>query len=102
MEDFRYKKIVGSLSADKEDIERVIGELREAGANQIDTIKLLMKKLGIRLAEADSLVLDSKAWNDQRESTLELRNCFWDVLEKCACRVDRSEEVGETDGITPY
>lgn len=64
----------------KNDLENVLLKLKEAGASQMDCVKLLITKTNLKLSEADQIVLYSKCWSDKKEKTFELRNSFFDAL----------------------
>lgn len=63
------------------EIEEIIIELKDKKYSQIETVKYLIKNKSLKLKEADKLVLESEVWKKEKESTLQLRETFWDVLE---------------------
>lgn len=69
----RFKKIYDGT---EDSIEEGLSQLKTYGASQIDSIKVLNEVLGISLREADKIVLHSKAWNLQRDVTLDIRKDF--------------------------
>ena len=77
----RYLKIVGDLKDEGKDAELIITSLKKEGAKQVETVKAIRQVFEISLAEADKLVLFSEAWKESRESTIKLRNTFFDAIE---------------------
>ncbi len=63
------------------DMEKVLLLLRQAGADPLQTVKLLMDTLGFPLKEADRIVLLSETWRDQRSAMVDLQNAWFDALE---------------------
>lgn len=60
----------------QEGIEDGLSQLKDNGASQIDSIKVLMEALDISLREADGIVLNSIAWSNQKNITQNIRNTF--------------------------
>lgn len=48
---------------DRESIEQILIILRERNFNQLQAVQLLIDELDIKLGEANSMVLHSRAWN---------------------------------------
>jgi hypothetical protein len=63
------------------DIEHILFLLREEGLTQIQSIAFLKKKTDLSLKEIDTIVLNSKTWNDAKNKNIEFRNSIWDKLE---------------------
>ena len=63
-------------------IEIYITELKEKGFSQMESITLLIEKFNFSLSEADSHLINSKAWGKKRKETIELRKLFDDELSK--------------------
>lgn len=61
-------------------IENGLLWLKEHGASQIDSIKVLTEVLNIPLHEADRIVLNSIAWSNQKDITLNIRSTFTEYL----------------------
>ncbi|RYU91771.1 hypothetical protein [Emticicia agri] len=61
-------------------IEELLLGLRAMGASQIETIRVLRSELKLSLPEADKIVLNSEAWNDMKEATIQLRENIWEAL----------------------
>ncbi|PIY09265.1 MAG: hypothetical protein COZ18_08305 [Flexibacter sp. CG_4_10_14_3_um_filter_32_15] len=62
------------------DLEEFLVKLKEAGASQTDSIRVLMKKKSLSLSEADQIILHSECWSESKESTISLRNEFYDAF----------------------
>lgn len=62
------------------DTESGLRALRNAGANQADSVRLIMHALGLNLKEADSIIIHSATWADMHDSTTELRDAFAECL----------------------
>ncbi len=79
-----YNKLFLSLfNRDKpESIEAAIKLIKDAGALQIDSIKVLIAELKISLKEADALILNSVAWIQEWEKTERLREDIENVFDK--------------------
>ena len=73
------------------DIESGLRALRNAGANQVESVRLLMQALGLNLKEADSIIMHSTTWADMYDSTTELRDAF------AECLSDKKTENIEND-----
>jgi hypothetical protein len=56
------------------DIETVIRLMRNSGLNQPDSITLLTECTGVDLGDAQSAVLESTAWADQRERNIQIQD----------------------------
>lgn len=65
----------------KEEVEKYITKLKKDEKSQIESVKLLINKFGLSLADADFYLLNSKAWEAHREKTVGLRNLFSNELE---------------------
>lgn len=81
-----YVAMIMSTYKGPEDLELVLRTLRESGADQIESVKLLLDVLKLPLRTADQMVLCSETWKDKRDETERLRDALWDALE------DRSDE----------
>jgi hypothetical protein len=76
------KKTFDSLYSDQMDKEELITKLKNAGFSQSQTTMLLSKELKIKFFEADSLVLNSKAWRELKDLNLQARNEIIDALDE--------------------
>ncbi|SHL81503.1 hypothetical protein SAMN05444266_10584 [Chitinophaga jiangningensis] len=79
MEISYFEAIFDSLYHGPQDLQPALAAMKEAGASQIKTVMVLIRKLGLTLPEADDVILEAEAWKDEREATLRLRNGFWEV-----------------------
>jgi len=64
-----------------DNLDNCIIELKEAGATQIDCIKILRAELNMSIKQADEIVLNSLAWRESREITEKMRKDFDDLLD---------------------
>ncbi|SFO95939.1 hypothetical protein SAMN05428949_6996 [Chitinophaga sp. YR627] len=62
------------------DIDIVLFKMREAGFSQMEATALLIRKLKLSIFAADQLVVNSKTWEDKKESVMQLRDAFGDAL----------------------
>lgn len=60
----------------QEGIEDGLSQLKDNGASQIDSVKVLIEALDISLREADGIVLNSIAWSNQKKITQNIRSAF--------------------------
>jgi NifB/MoaA-like Fe-S oxidoreductase len=70
-----------NYNSEKNNIEEIILNLRQMGASQVETIRVIMNGLGLTLSESDTIVLNSVAWNDTKDSTDEFREDLGDFLD---------------------
>jgi hypothetical protein len=65
-----------SLSAlyDGINLEEVLVALKQQGVTQLECTKLLYQELSLSLAQADALVLQARAWEQERALNLTLRD----------------------------
>lgn len=78
----KYQNIFIAFYKESENnLEKVIQILKDEGATQVISILVLKSALGLSLKEADNLILNSKAWEESREFTINLREEFADALE---------------------
>ena len=78
----KYELIFNEKFSSIENIDDVLSELRKTGANQIDSVKLLIKKTGLSLKEVDSLIMNSNTWKDFKAANENLQDAFFNNLEK--------------------
>ena len=60
----------------EESLQEVLLLLKGIGCTQLETVRLLINELNLSLKEADSIVLNSKAWEIEKSKTLKLRDDF--------------------------
>ncbi|SEW52799.1 hypothetical protein [Chitinophaga arvensicola] len=75
-----FENIFDTEYKDGEDMNRTIAVLKRSGATQMETVMLLVRKLKISLADADSLVVNSEAWKENKDAVEKFRNDFGDYL----------------------
>lgn len=61
-------------------VEHALLHLRSIGATMGESVMVVKTVLLLSLPEADSLVLGSEAWRDERETTYEMREKFISLL----------------------
>lgn len=74
----------GVYQVDTNNIEEALLALKNQGASQMESVRIIKNSLGLLLTQADNIVLNSKAWLATKEETLKLRNELFDDLEKLA------------------
>jgi hypothetical protein len=65
-----------NYTGEKDSLQKCLFELKKIGCTQIEAVKVLMDELQISLREADKIVLTSNAWEQEKDSTLNLRDNF--------------------------
>jgi uncharacterized protein YdhG (YjbR/CyaY superfamily) len=55
-------------------LEEVLLGLREMGATQMETLRVLKSELKLTIPEADEIVLNSETWKDMKEANIQLRD----------------------------
>lgn len=66
---------------DHDDFNLVLSTLRQGGLNAIDSIVVLREALGISLAEAKEMLINSAAWGDLRSQHEQLMLDFEAAIE---------------------
>ena len=66
----------------KENIEEVLLRMKQDGCSMLSSVKAVRHDLQISLKEADGLVLDSLAWENEKESIQKFRESFFESVEK--------------------
>lgn len=79
MVDNKYVEIFKKIYSKNNNIEEALSELKKNEVSQMQCTRLLMVCLGLGLAEADKIVVNSKTWNDQLNSVNELRESFFNI-----------------------
>lgn len=79
-----YHSLFQQYYKDNEDasLQTAISALKEAGASMIICVRVLMAELQLSISEADQIVLNSTAWQAERQQTEALRAQFWAVWEE--------------------
>jgi len=74
--DDNYVILAKTVFQEKNDVEIVIATLKEKGANQLQTVQAICRGLGMKLREADEVVLNSPTWSEQKELNVKIRDQF--------------------------
>jgi hypothetical protein len=64
----------------EESLQLSLLALKQIGCTQVETVKVLISVLGLSLQEADVIVLNSTAWEAEKDDTLKLRDNFGRTL----------------------
>lgn len=80
MKRLKFKKIFYRYYSGDDTLELVLQKLRNSGASQMQCALTLISELKIPLSKADNIVLNSKVWRDNFESTNSLRDDFFDAV----------------------
>ena len=62
-------------------MEMALLGIKEAGATQMQSALVLIKKLGLSIKDADHLIVHSDAWKGNKDAIIKVRNQFGDILE---------------------
>lgn len=82
MIDEKMKKIFDeNYRGDDESLQNTIKLLKESGYSQMDSLKCLMHELNLSIREADSIMLNAKAWSSEKEGNLNVRDELGKSLE---------------------
>lgn len=79
-------------------IENGLHALRNAGASQAESVRVLMQALGLNLKEADRIVMQSATWADMYDSTIKLRDAFADSLSNIQTEENKENDTNESKG----
>lgn len=63
-------------------IENLILVMKEDNLSMMQSTMLLVFKFKLTIAEADNCILNSKAWQDNKQSVERLRNNIFDNIDK--------------------
>ena len=63
-------------------LEYTLEVLKNNGASQMESLKIIKNELDISMKEADLIILNSIAWTNEKEVTLQLRDNLFETLEK--------------------
>jgi hypothetical protein len=74
MEQKELSSLFNKYYAGEKSIEFVLQKLRGFGASQMECTKTLVFELKISLSEADTIVVNSKAWMDVRDHVIRFRD----------------------------
>ncbi len=70
-----------NYQGDENSLQNTIRLIKEAGYSQMDTVKALMYELDLSIGEADSIILNSNAWAEEKDDNLRFRKELGDHLE---------------------
>ncbi len=65
-----------------EDIELIIHDLKEKGLSQFECFKYLTQELNFSMSEADIIVINSRAWIENKENIENFRNSFFELIDR--------------------
>ena len=63
-----------------DNIEETMEILKNSGASQMDTLKVLRDELHLSIRDADNLVMNAKVWRENKEINQRFRDSFEDAL----------------------
>ena len=72
------KKIFDLYYEESNDLEVVIQKLKDYGASQMECTRTLVLELKMSLPKADNIVVNSKAWSENKNDVIEFRNNLFD------------------------
>ena len=79
----KFEEIFDSVyDGSQSNLEATLSVIKNAGATQMESVMLLIKKLKMTLEEADSVVVNSNAWEESKEDVFRLRNEFGEYLDE--------------------
>ncbi|HEY1163580.1 MAG TPA: hypothetical protein VGE90_00400, partial [Chitinophaga sp.] len=55
--------------------------IKEAGASQMQSALVIIRRLGLSIKDADNFIVHSDAWKENKDNIIKVRNLFGDVLE---------------------
>ena len=76
----KYRKLFRIIYSGKNSLNNGLLYIRDNGANQMESVRVLMLELEISLSEADEIVTESDVWADNKESVLKLRKSLEETL----------------------
>jgi hypothetical protein len=59
-----------------ESLENVINKLKEKGFSQMQSLRLIMQEMNFSISDADKIIMNSKAWGDEKEGNKIFRENF--------------------------
>ena len=75
----KYNEIFRQVH-NSDNIEETMEILKNSGASQMDTLKVLMDELHLSIRDADNLVMNAKIWRDNKEINQGFRDSATDAL----------------------
>jgi hypothetical protein len=76
------KIVVENYHGDEDSLQNTISLIKIAGYSQMDTLKALICELDLPIGEADSIILNSKAWAEEKDDNLRFRHELGENLEE--------------------
>jgi hypothetical protein len=73
-----YKALILENYKSEGDLEEIIVLLKQQGASQIESVKVLVDALNIPLQKAGDVVDNSEVWKHMRETNEHLRSKFFE------------------------
>lgn len=67
---------------DPESLQDVLLILKSKGISQMQSVKLLIEEMNLSLSDADNIVLNSRAWINERSENISFRDSFFNTLFK--------------------
>ena len=61
-------------------VQEALLKIKEAGASQMESAIVLVKRLKLSLSTADSIILSSDAWNEGSDNVIKMREDFGNFL----------------------
>jgi len=62
-------------------IEESLLALKNAGASQLECLRVIKNELGLSMNEADQIILNSRTWEKEKEGTIQFRNKIFDLFD---------------------
>lgn len=62
-------------------LEESLQLLKDYGASQMESVRVIKNELDISIKEADEMILNSTTWINEKEITIHLRNKLFEALE---------------------
>ena len=82
-------------------LEPLLLQLRQRGADKIDSIRIVKSAMTIRMAQAKSLVDCSDAWSDQVVGDLALHQALRQTIRQLSSEESRPKVVLEERSVDP-
>jgi hypothetical protein len=94
-----FEELAREPSQSAEDLATHLGELRSRGATILECIKYVKLNQQCSLAEAQAIVVNSKAWGDQKDEFLRhQQEMFEEFLDYARDRIESIEQTITPDG----
>ena len=83
----KYRNLFRIIYSGEESLDNGLLYIRDNGANQMESVRVVMLELDIPLSEADEIVTNSIVWADNMERITELRK----ALEESLIEINKSK-----------